>query len=1269
VWAVVLFLAMLFPVSSFAMQGDLDDDDAVGISDAILSLKILAGQTGLDLSEKDDVDGDGVFGLAEAIYALRRAAMPAEGGTARAVLGPLAGAAVRVYRLNDLETPVYEITTDGDGYFDTGATGANPSEYVLVAVSGGMDTDADDDGIPDAVPTPNAGTIHALMTAYRFASGGFQVTALSDIAWRYTENLVGEVDGSGLKIRLDDLAGNFFVSDLNGDGEIDAGDLLAFLPAVQAHQDALNFDYGILFAENEDGHSIVGAYHDDLTDVLPALLEETFWSRLSLVPGTDLRYDKIQIEVAAFGRGSVTSDMGGISIDSERADLSENVSKAFLDRNETDQMTLTATPTSETEILSWRGCDAVSEDMTRCEVGLRTDRLVSVSFGYEEALLKSGVTLVDLSGATVTASADQVTLEATAGVGDTEMIARLAGISAGDVVVGDRGGGFLRKVVSVQKVSDDNYILTTEDATLEEVVAQGTGVFSKQMTHGDLAETTRSGLRSGRASGGFESLPGVRLIPSDRNDTVFSIEIGDPRERASLGLEDTLKWIDPDSGIAVEAKGTVEVSIEVDTGVSFGLFSGLEYFKFVPEVSATESLDISIGGEVETPKDAFQKEIGTLRFTKISFFVGPVPVWIEPQVKIILGFTAKAGGEVSTGITLKQTVRGGVVYNKGAGADMVGEFTPSYELKPPAAQFYAEAKPFVKTQPVMYIYSVTGPAIDLEAYLRFRGEVSAAVFSDDPCDGGLSFAAYAGIAAGFEWDMGKAKKLGDWASQVTLSGTLFDEEILLREWNVDGVCDSLPPFLELTGLDMDETATLGAGGVVSKIYGIRNAGDETLDWRVSFLEDAAISVSPSSGSLAGDGTAEVTVSVDTAVLEAGRYSNVLEFRNESGGGLLDGRPDGSAERAVTVRVTPPPLASPILAQPEMATDGEGNVAPSRVILSWTYPDAATLDWVDGYTVWLSTDPDAADSWRQVAVNVRTTTYEVSNLLPNTTYWFAADAYGTDVEPGLSEIVSITTPTAQTGGDTVTDSSGLGMTFVRIPAGAFMMGSPTDEPGRYSDETEHHVTLTQDYYIMTAEVTQAQWEAVMGSNPSFFNTCGGDCPVESVSWNDIQDFIAAFNAMEGKAYRLPTEAEWEYAVRAGTTTAFYNGGITNTGCTPLDPNLDQIGWYCGNSTVDYTPNYKGKGTHPVGQNGGKQPNDYGLYDMSGSVWEWCQDWYGSYPDSTVTDPAGADTGSWRVFRGGWWGGDARHCRSARRSVSYPSNRDYHIGFRLARSPGQ
>ena len=221
------------------------------------------------------------------------------------------------------------------------------------------------------------------------------------------------------------------------------------------------------------------------------------------------------------------------------------------------------------------------------------------------------------------------------------------------------------------------------------------------------------------------------------------------------------------------------------------------------------------------------------------------------------------------------------------------------------------------------------------------------------------------------------------------------------------------------------------------------------------------------------------------------------------------------------------------------------------------------------------------------------------------------------------------------------TSPLGMEFVWIPAGRFTMGSPEGEEGRSDDEVQHEVRISEGFWMGKYEVTQGEWEAVMGTNPSRSDECGARCPVESVRWDDVQNFIRRLNGRDsgsGYKYRLPTEAEWEYAARAGTTGARYGG-------------LDETAWNAGNS---------GNRTHPVGR---KRANAWGLHDMLGNVWEWTADRYGGYPSSPVTDPEGPSTGSNRVLRGGGWGSNARDGRSASRYGVSPGASYNDIGFRL------
>ena len=247
---------------------------------------------------------------------------------------------------------------------------------------------------------------------------------------------------------------------------------------------------------------------------------------------------------------------------------------------------------------------------------------------------------------------------------------------------------------------------------------------------------------------------------------------------------------------------------------------------------------------------------------------------------------------------------------------------------------------------------------------------------------------------------------------------------------------------------------------------------------------------------------------------------------------------------------------------------------------------------------------------------------------------------------------------------------LGMNW--IEPGTFLMGSPEDELGRFDDETQHQVTLTKGYWLGKYEVTQAQYEAVTGENPSKF--IGADRPVEKVSWNDAMEFCkklteiekAAGRLPEGYEYTLPTEAQWEYACRAGTTTALNSG--KNLSDKYQCSEMDEVGWYGYNSgRYDSDGNLTDNGkTFTVGQ---KKPNTWGLYDMHGNVWEWCFDryGYGDYPLTAEKDPIGALIGSNRIARGGAWSLKAWQCRSAHRGVPDSDMRASSFGFRVALAP--
>ena len=233
-------------------------------------------------------------------------------------------------------------------------------------------------------------------------------------------------------------------------------------------------------------------------------------------------------------------------------------------------------------------------------------------------------------------------------------------------------------------------------------------------------------------------------------------------------------------------------------------------------------------------------------------------------------------------------------------------------------------------------------------------------------------------------------------------------------------------------------------------------------------------------------------------------------------------------------------------------------------------------------------------------------------------------------------------------------------FVRVEGGTFTMGSPANEPGRRDNEGPQRQITVSSFYMGKYEVTQKEYQEVMGKNPSYFK--GDNLPVEMVTWFDAVEYCNKRSQREGltpaytingtsvtwnrnaNGYRLPTEAEWEYACRAGTTTAYNTGASIS----------NNTGWYDANSSNT---------THPVGQ---KPANAWGLYDMHGNVWEWCWDRFGSYPSGAQTDPIGASSGSICVLRGGGWGNLAQYARSASRISGNPGVRYYNLGFRVARN---
>ena len=285
-----------------------------------------------------------------------------------------------------------------------------------------------------------------------------------------------------------------------------------------------------------------------------------------------------------------------------------------------------------------------------------------------------------------------------------------------------------------------------------------------------------------------------------------------------------------------------------------------------------------------------------------------------------------------------------------------------------------------------------------------------------------------------------------------------------------------------------------------------------------------------------------------------------------------------------------------------------------------------------------------------SVNVSDVTALVNQIIGSGSYSAQACDVNGDGEVNVSDVTALVNLIINGGGESEFKNrtftvNGVSFEMIAVEGGTFTMGA-TSEQGSdaYDDEKPAHQVTLSSYYIGKTEVTQELWQAVMGSNPSKFS--GTNLPVEKVSWEDCQSFVIKLNELTGKNFRLPTEAEWEYAARGGNKSNGFKFSGGN--------NIAEVAWYSENGN---------KISHPVAT---KAPNELGIYDMSGNVWEWCSDWYSSsyYSFSSRSNPTGPDSGSNRVLRGGGWGNNSRQCRVSNRSYSPPTYRDSYLGLRLA-----
>ena len=728
---------------------------------------------------------------------------PFEGAPPVAILalGPLASSDVTVTSLGEPAVVVHETITGDNGEFVVPKSAVGDDRLLyLVKVSDGHDGDANDDGIMDG-PTINEGALRALLTAEQLIEGA-NVTAISDIAWRYANTVPSTLAFAENLERLRLVARELIAQDLDGDGIVNHRDLAAFDPANDMHREALAFQPESLAEPFEDdGLSALDAWLRGDEDSLADKLDSMFGDRLSPFHEGLTLSRTVTVTLVPFGNGTVESDDSLLNYDSDKP--GQLLERVYL-RNSED-VTFRASPGAGSEILGWEGCDSVSPDLQSCEIALGEDRMVEVLFGYSEPdVVDNFADLTDASSSIDNSGKLSVEVPA----GNDELADRMENLSAGDFVVAAAGEGVLVKVESVQRLDARRYELETSPATLPEVVRQGTARYREPLTEGDLVEATagqglakRTGPVSQRKRGNVPSrasepafsndYPGVSLLLSgDPSSTKFVIEFGSSSGQGSTGFEPEVELVrevvfEDESGNEAKLRGRIAMEITLDWAVNWSnlLFDGPEYLRFVPTITSTEELDATIDAEWDSGEKS--KRVGTMRFKSRKVLIGKIPIVLTPRVELYLGASGKVSASAATGVTLEQTVRAGFVYDEERGASPLFSVNQTHDFREPTAEVAGEASVWIEPTASVRVYGVTGPRVALRAYLRLRGAISTADvhWRQGGCTNISPFTGWLGLSGRLDVDVGEGRIWDVLGSRVAD----FIEEnlnlsLLRREW-------------------------------------------------------------------------------------------------------------------------------------------------------------------------------------------------------------------------------------------------------------------------------------------------------------------------------------------------------------------------------------------------------------------------------------------------------------------------------------------------------
>ncbi len=915
-----------------------------------------------------------------------------------ALMGPLKNATVKIYKLSDLNTSVETTQTNDLGAFSLALTGIPDTEMLVVAVSGGKDIDANDDGVLDDTPTDNHGTIRALAKASDLKSGNVNVTLLSEVLYSYVQHLIGEVHQDDLEQVMNIVSAKLLIKNINRDA-ISYRDINNFVPINSESKNQLNFNYSDLIGDNSLAHSI---YNDNNSTTIKTILKNNFGGKLTLNDSTlilEKKYFKINMLEPI--KSTVTSANSSIFVnkDTNTSKLSDFILK---DSN----VSFTLTTSENVKVIRWDGCDHVSNDLSTCYLyNIQEDKLVIPTVSYKETVYADNVK--DLTGFYTTVTDDNITYTISLDLNDSvEKRTLVESIALDDIIINTSDSQrFFRKVNSITKVDNYNFKIITSDVSFLELYKQGSANLNRELTHEDLAESINSINRSLNNNGNVRLLP-----PTKPNDNVFVLEFG----KSSSNNESINRAIELEESETFQLTDNVnlegKLSFKLDADFSFNtswsyLVPTLDSMRFT--IKNDIKSELKIIATTELAEFSKEKQIGqALRF---RIPVPSSPIWVDATLTFYIGGTGKVEGIVTVGGEAGANTKIGFNYANGHIAP-IGSITPNGKfLGTGEVKFSTEA--YLKSFPSLTVLSIAGMGIDNRLGIYAESSiVDGYSTSGSECDLWKG-KAYAKLSTGpvFTWD--PWLRNFDWAKKIEQDvnaeySRSSSTSWVLKEWS--NPCTETPSYLDITGEDIEESIIGNEGIDKSYTYTVKNLGDTALNWKAEKTGALAdiMTISPTSGTLSKDESMEVLVVLsnsDMSEYAGSRQNSYLKFINNS----EDDRTvleKGGKTFTITVN-TEADLVAPTLNFASLTGD-----SIKKVDFGWDYEGTG----VDGFKMYKSNCTDNFETFNVIQESSKrnlSLMYEniASSLVAGESYCFKISSYKNNIESALSNQVMLNIP--------------------------------------------------------------------------------------------------------------------------------------------------------------------------------------------------------------------------------------------------------------------